>query len=231
MNRLSVSVCMASYNGIDYIKKQVQSILPQLCDDDELIVSDDGSIDGTWEYLLELQKCDERVKVVKGPGKGANCNFFALFELASNEIVFVSDQDDVWLPNKIDLVCECFKNKPETEVVLHKDIIKEIDTGKEYPCVSQRHGLIKNIVKNSYSGHRLAFRRDFRRLFLKNKEACPAYDQYIGLLAEKRKTGFFLNETLDYHLIHGNNISKPLTLLGKIIIRKKLICCLLSSQG
>lgn len=230
MRQLSVSVCMASFNGISHIKEQIQSIMPQLTDNDELIVSDDGSVDGTWEYLLELQEKDERIKVVKGPCNGANMNFFNLFGLASREIVFVSDQDDIWYLNKIDAVCECFNNNPRAEVILHKDIIKETTTGKEYPCVSQRHGLFANIIKNSYSGHRLAFRNGFQKLFLHNKMICPAYDQYIGLLAEKRKSGYFLDEILDCHLVHGNNISKPLSLSGKIKIRMKLIRCLLASQ-
>ena len=56
-----ISVCMATYNGERFIKEQIDSILPQLSQDDELIISDDGSTDRTLEIIASYK--DERIKV------------------------------------------------------------------------------------------------------------------------------------------------------------------------
>ena len=65
-----VSVVLASYNGEKYIKRQIESIMPQLDIDDELIISDDGSKDKTKEIVLELSNKDSRIKLIDGPKKG-----------------------------------------------------------------------------------------------------------------------------------------------------------------
>ena len=70
-----ISVCMTTFNGIDYVEQQISSILKQLPVNDELIISDDGSDDGTFEFVSRLAIKDSRVKVLKGPRKGLIKNF------------------------------------------------------------------------------------------------------------------------------------------------------------
>ena len=72
---LSVSVCLASYNGEKYLKQQLDSILQQVRDGDELIISDDGSTDGTLALLRDYQKNYDNIRVVKGPKDGFSSNF------------------------------------------------------------------------------------------------------------------------------------------------------------
>lgn len=230
MNKYNVSICMATYNGISYIRNQVNSILPQLINGDELIISDDGSIDGTFEYVTELAKKYPFVRVYRGPHKGPNANFFYLFTKAKNEIILISDQDDIWNLSKVELVRGTFKENKDALVVLHRDIIQYVDSGKQVQCVPQVHGVFRNLIRNSYSGHRMAFNRKIMSLFLEDTEMCPAYDQYIGLLAEREKSSVFLVENLDIHLMHGKNISKALSIKGKIEIRYNLFKCLLLSK-
>lgn len=227
MHSISVSVCMATYNGIKFIKDQVNSILSQLADYDELIISDDGSDDGTWEYLKELEEENDNIKVVKGPAKGANANFFSLIRRASNEIIFIADQDDIWNENKIDEVCNVFLENPNALVVLHEDIIRYVSEGKEVPCTTLRHGLLKNLIKSSYSGHRMAFRKSFCQKIGNVDNICKSYDQYIGLIAEKYKCTVFLNKSLDVHIMHDNNVTKSLPLNKKIVLRLNLIQCMI----
>ena len=62
-----ISVCMATFNGEKYIKEQIDSILIQLKEEDELIISDDGSTDKTLEIINELN--DSRIKTLKNEGK------------------------------------------------------------------------------------------------------------------------------------------------------------------
>ena len=69
----SVSVAMASYNGEKYIKEQLESILKQLKDTDEVIISLDPSTDATEQVIASLK--DKRIQVIPGPGKGVKKNF------------------------------------------------------------------------------------------------------------------------------------------------------------
>ena len=68
-----ISVAMTSYNGEKYIKHQMESVLANLQEDDEVIVSDDGSSDKTLEIIQSFN--DSRIKIVLGPGEGINKNF------------------------------------------------------------------------------------------------------------------------------------------------------------
>ena len=217
---------MATYNGIKYIDRQIQSVISQLTENDELLISDDGSSDGTYEYLCELENKHNNVRLFKGPCRGANENFFYVINKAEKDIIFICDQDDVWMPTKVDEVCKAFQ-KDNIEVVLHTDKIKYTATDEIVDCNKLRHGLLKNLIRSSYSGHRMAFKKDFRRRIMNNTEKCPAYDQYLGLLSEKYKCSFFLNKDLDIHMMHGNNVSKPLSIKNKIILRVKLLYCIL----
>ena len=100
-----ISVCMATYNGMPYINKQVNSILSQLGEDDELIVSDDGSVDNTRKMLLSLQ--DSRVKLFSNsPNNGVVSNFENALLHAAGDIIFLSDQDDIWRNDKAIMISE-----------------------------------------------------------------------------------------------------------------------------
>ena len=69
-----ISVAMISYQGAKYIEEQLDTILVTLGEEDEVIVSDDGSTDGTREILLAYQKKDARVRMIDGPKKGVKAN-------------------------------------------------------------------------------------------------------------------------------------------------------------
>ena len=94
----SVSVAMASYNGEKYIKEQLESILKQLKDTDEVIISLDPSTDATEQVIASLK--DKRIQVISGPGKGVKKNFENAIIHCKNDIIFLSDQDDIWLDGK-----------------------------------------------------------------------------------------------------------------------------------
>ena len=101
---MAVSVVMAAYNGEKYIKEQIDSIIEQLNEEDEFIVSLDPSNDDSERIILEYPK----IKLVHGPGKGVIKNFENGLKYAQNEFVFLTDQDDIWLEYKVKLVLEQF---------------------------------------------------------------------------------------------------------------------------
>ena len=103
---MKIVVLMSTYNGEKYIKEQVDSILSQLSDSDELIISDDLSTDKTLDILSSYN--DKRIKVINHqPHKGlpphvyATLNFENALKNAKGDYIFLSDQDDVWLEDKL----------------------------------------------------------------------------------------------------------------------------------
>src|SRR5680860_28131 len=95
-----ITVCMATYNGARYLREQLQSILLQLSDKDEVVVVDDGSTDGTLGVIEELS--DSRVRVFRHDvNKGHVATFEESLYQARGELIFLSEQDDVWLPGRV----------------------------------------------------------------------------------------------------------------------------------
>lgn len=94
-----ISVCMATYNGARHVLAQLQSILPQLSADDEVIVSDDGSTDATREVVRGIG--DARIVQIEGPRAGVVRNFEHALRQARGDAVFLCDQDDIWLRRRI----------------------------------------------------------------------------------------------------------------------------------
>ena len=109
-----VSVVMAVYNGEKYIKDQLNSILSQIDDSTEVIISDNGSIDNTLEIIKEFK--DPRIKLYQNEEyKGSAFNFEYGLKKASGNIIFLSDQDDIWLENKFSI---CIKWLEKFDVVV-----------------------------------------------------------------------------------------------------------------
>ena len=100
----SVSVCMAVYNGARWLTPQLDSILVELRSDDEIVIVDDASTDDSVALIEAFD--DPRVRLVR---QKANRGYVATFEhalsLASREVILLSDQDDVWIPGRRDLLC------------------------------------------------------------------------------------------------------------------------------
>lgn len=106
-NQASVCIFMTSYNGEKFIRQQLDSIFSQTFENWQLIISDDGSTDKTKEIILEYQKIwGERIQLRKGPQKGFVENFLSLAcdeNLVADFYAFC-DQDDVWLPQKLEVI-------------------------------------------------------------------------------------------------------------------------------
>ena len=95
-----ISVCMATYNGEKYIRQQICSIISQIGEGDEVIISDDGSTDSTLDTIRSM--ADSRIRIVKGPcRRSPTLNFENALSHAQGDYIFLADQDDVWLPGKV----------------------------------------------------------------------------------------------------------------------------------
>ena len=86
-----ISVAMISFQGAKYIEEQLDSILEQLGPDDEVVVSDDGSTDGTRELLLQYQERDAKVRMIDGPKAGVKANVENALRACEGAYIFLAD--------------------------------------------------------------------------------------------------------------------------------------------
>ena len=221
MSNIRVSVAMATYNGEKYIKEQINSILKNLKQDDELVISDDGSKDNTIRIIQEYQKEDSRVKLFEGPKKGVKQNFANAIEKSNGEYIFLADQDDVWNDNKVKEVLKVFEEKGVTLVIHNCEIVNENLEKTDKTFFEFRNsgkGIIKNIWKNTYIGCCIAFRASMKDKILPIPNDIEMHDQWIGIINEKYGKSYFLDECLIKYRRHGDNVSKMKHYgLGKMI--------------
>ena len=207
---MKISVCMATYNGERYLPDQLDSILPQLRPEDELIIVDDASQDATCAIVGQLS--DPRIRLIRNE---ANQGVLASFETAlrhtTGEIIFLSDQDDVWHPEKVNRFLHVFETRPE--ITLAMSDAKLIDGDGRVISQSRiarrkfNPGVVSNVVKNSYLGCALAFRHSILRYCLPFPPSIPMHDMWIGILNELFGETAFLRESLISYRRHGHNAS------------------------
>ena len=211
---MKLSVAMAAYNGESFILEQLASILNQLDEDDEVIVSVDPCQDNTMNIVTALAELDGRVKPVEGPGKGLIKNFENAISLCSGDIIFLSDQDDVWKEDKVKTVKERML-AAQADLLLHNcslvDVFSNPIEGGEsfFEARGSKAGFWKNYIKNSYMGCCMAFRKELVREFLPFPDCIPMHDQWIGLIAERcGATIVFEEKPLLLYRRHGGNVSE-----------------------
>lgn len=206
---MKISVALAAYNGEKYIGEQIESILPQLGEDGEIVVSDDFPLGKTRAVVEFYSAYDSRVKYIEGTGEGVCRNFENALHHCSGDIIFLCDQDDVWMPEKVERVVSAFENG--ADVVLHDAFMTdgELNVTDEsfFKLNGSKKGLLKNFIKNSYMGCCMAFRREFESEFLPFPDGLAMHDWWIGLNAEANGKVEFINEPLIKHRCHGGNVT------------------------
>jgi len=113
-NSVTVSVAMCTYNGENYLKEQLESILAQTVPPSELVIGDDCSKDRTLEILYAFKgSYNFPVRIIANTKNfGVNKNFENIIARCSCEIIMLADQDDIWQPNKIEEIVSAFKDNP-----------------------------------------------------------------------------------------------------------------------
>ena len=125
--RLSLSVALASYNGERYIAEQLDSIARQTRLPDELVISDDASTDSTPAIIQDFaQRVPFPVRFLQHERLGSTRNFELAIAACQGDIIFLCDQDDVWYPNKTEIIEAAFMNQPHAGAVFtDADVVDE----------------------------------------------------------------------------------------------------------
>ena len=201
-----ISVCIPTYNGEKFLKPQVDSVLSQLSQDDEIIVSDDGSSDNTIE-ILESYK-DRRIKIFKNSRKGVISNIENALQNSIGEYIFLCDQDDVWVENKVSIIMKAIV---ESDLVISDCYVTDQNLNIIYESFYKQNNSKNNkwlaLLKNPYLGCCMAFKRKVLDAALPFPAKIPMHDIWIGNVAAFRFQVKFIPDKLIYYRRHGNNAS------------------------
>lgn len=208
-----ISVCMATYNGAEFIGMQLESILGQLEACDEVVIADDGSTDATLDYIESFN--DSRIRIIRSGGHplGPTYNMERALMEARGEYVFLTDQDDVWLPGK---VARVLGGLEKATLVLHDAyLLHRAGSSEEWirgDLLSQirpfARGMFRNWLKNGYTGNCMAFRRELLAKALPFPARLPMHDQWLGLVAEKHFSVEYIPEALVEYRQHKTNATR-----------------------
>lgn len=215
-----ISICMATYNGAKYIREQVDSILNQKFTENkdvemELVVSDDGSTDDTLKILEEYD--DTRIKIFLhtehnkhkylNASRLCKCNFENAMRHAKGDYIFLSDQDDVWYPWKVDKQLSALRHRGGVNAAAFD--VGDINLEK-YNTVVYPQNMPFLSLKNAdcLYGFSLAFTRKEMEYYLPIPTDVTSHDKYIQYSAIWRNTLSIIDEPCAIHRYSGvHNVS------------------------
>jgi glycosyltransferase involved in cell wall biosynthesis len=228
---MRVSVCMATYNGERYIEAQFFSIVEQISEQDEIVVVDDCSSDGTFVFLSGLR--DPRVKIFRNEKNvGVNYSFQRAISLCSGRYIFLSDQDDVWVGGRLDLMLAALQENilVSSNFALINSIGSSIENSFYRPLISRESGdNVRNIIgiflgRRNYFGCAMAFQRSLVQLVMPIPDYVESHDLWIAMAGCAIGSISHIEQETLKRRIHGENasvISRPLW--AKIIARVSFI--------
>jgi glycosyltransferase involved in cell wall biosynthesis len=207
-----LSVCMSTYNGAQFVVRQLDTVFKQLSPNDEVIVVDDGSKDDTVKVIREAY--GDRVQVyVNERNLGVIHSFEKAISLAKGDILFLCDQDDLWEENKVELVLEAFTGQNAT-LVVHDALVVDGElrtinpSWNDYNQNNINQGILGNILKNAYTGAFMAFKKELVADILPFPPSIEMHDQWIALVCMlKKKKIVFIDQPLMKYVRHGGNVT------------------------
>jgi glycosyltransferase involved in cell wall biosynthesis len=194
-----VTVLLATYNGEAYIRQQLDSILNQTHKELAIVISDDLSSDKTPAILKEYEdKYPDRVKCLmneKASGSPQN-NFFRLLCEVQDEYVMLCDQDDIWLPDKVEITLKEMRRLERrwgeaVPLLVHGDLSVTDQEGNvrhksmvQYQKIAVTDNRFSHyLVENNITGNTVMLNQGFDPFLTYIPEICMMHDWWLGLLA------------------------------------------------
>lgn len=200
---------MAICNGQEFLAQQLESVLSQLRPEDELIIVDDASTDGSAQLCRSV--ASQNLRLFSNPQNlGVIASFERGLSLARNDVVFLCDQDDVWLPGKRAAFMSAFTTHPEATVVVSDVEVIDRDGNLVAPSFMATRGGFNGSVpgtlwRNRYLGCAMAVRRSLLRVALPFPKGVPMHDMWLGVVGRVMgRVVYIETPTLRYRR-HGNN--------------------------
>ena len=214
---MKTSVALCTFNGEKYLRKQLDSILEQTVAVDEIVICDDLSTDATLSILNQYKETFPNIFKIHANEKNLRSvkNFEKAISLCENEIVFLCDQDDMWIPEKVEVILNQFKISPELQVIATNAFIINDDedmlnVSTIYDIPSKTTKEMKEILffhQNFCTGATMAVRKEFANCIMPfPPENLFHHDEWIALKASLKNQLLFLNDRLIKYRIHQNQL-------------------------
>jgi glycosyltransferase involved in cell wall biosynthesis len=212
-------VCMATYQGERYVERQLRSILEQLGANDEVIVVDDCSRDRTVELIESLN--DPRIKVYRNPvNRREVYSFGRAIEIAKGDVIFLSDQDDVWLPGRVQLMVDRLQQSGAALITSNFEWMDadERPLAVSFDGVSSKNSArhLKNIAdifvgKTNYFGCAMAFKRELIPLIAPIPSYVESHDLWIALAANQIGSNLHIDDKTLRKRRHDSNTTSTIS--------------------
>lgn len=207
---MKISIAMATYNGAQYIQEQLQSFVDQTRQPDELIITDDCSTDQTEAIVREFAKTAHfTVEFHRNQKNLGYCgNFNAALMKTTGHLVFLSDQDDVWFPEKIEHMIGVAERNPQALVVMNDAALTD---GGLNEVGLTKAGQIRSAgmsLESFVMGCCCAVHRELLDLALPIPKGFRAHDSWLVRIAEGLEAKVVDNRVLQYYRRHESNESQ-----------------------
>jgi glycosyltransferase involved in cell wall biosynthesis len=209
MKQNLISIAMCTYNGERFLEQQLQSIIKQTYENLEIVIVDDSSTDNTLSIIKEYAGKDKRIKWYQNETNiGFNRNFERALKLCAGKYIAISDQDDIWEPQKIQRLADtigdhwvAFSNSALIDSngsPLGRNLLVD---NFNYGNRDYRGILLMNFV----TGHTCLITREFLQLALPIPETA-VYDWWMGFVAIYNNKLIYLDEILTNYRVHPSSI-------------------------
>ena len=210
-----ISVCIATYNGERYLRQQLDSILAQIGQEDEIVISDDNSTDGTLALIQSY--ADGRIRVLHHdpatitttfPLDKPTHNFENALMSARGDVIFLADQDDVWQPGKVQRMLQALET---ADMAMHDCRIVDTELNQLEPSffnvVNVTTSAWRNAAKSTVLGCCMAMRRRVLEAALPFPETRIAHDLWLAMVADRKFRFTLVREPLLLYRKHGRSMT------------------------
>lgn len=216
-----VTILLATYNGEDYIRQQLDSLLNQTHKRLSILISDDQSTDRTPEIINEYKKkYPEQIQSlihIKPSGSPQN-NFFRLLSAADDDYIMLCDQDDIWLSDKVEVTLNEMRRLEsqwgkDLPLLVHGDLsvtdeegtIRQLSMAKFQKIAVYDNRFTHYLVENNITGNTIMINRSFLPFFSYLPKQCMMHDWWLGLLASCFGKISYVDRPLLLYRQHGGN--------------------------
>jgi len=219
---MKVNILMSTYNGQQFLAEQIRSIQEQSYTDWTLFIRDDGSSDNTKEILKDFEHQDSRIHLIdndKSDNLGVIKSFHKLVNHDRADYYFFSDQDDVWLPNKLELSLKEAQNYlADLPLMVYMDlkvVNQDLEIMTESMVKSQsRHAsteLVQELTENTVTGGVAMINHALAEMWQETDDILM-HDWYLALLASAFGNLVFIDQPGELYRQHSDNVLGARTL-------------------